>query len=399
MRAIAVVLGILLAGCGASPPVIAGRSPTPSSTPTSTPILTAPTTAGARVWRAVPQQLAFADLQLEDVVWTGERFVAIQGGPGGVFLDSTDGVTWHRQVSPDDGWSPSALSAGGGLVVAVGSIGDRAASWTSTDGLTWMTSREAGTTAKQDARGVDRVTATPGGWLSVGTDWTDEPCASFCEPDMARSSTSEDGMRWVRSTRQASIEGAEFTDAAAFGGVFYAGGRRHFEARLWRSADGLAWSRVDVAPAFGVSLVNDLPTTVTAMAAKPDQLVVLGIDQAQDTEWGQRVWAWSSVDGAAWSEDTVEGPLDGQVFDATTTPDRFLAVGPSGSPGCHSGIWEKTDAAWRCISQPGAFEGFAPYAVASSPTTDVVVGFTSPDDPEEEDQAPAVGTVWIRPRS
>ena len=108
-------------------------------------------------------------MQFQDVVWTGTRFVAAGIGldDAGVFLDSNDGVTWHRQAKNGAGVASIRLAAGPHGVVAVGSM----TSWVSTDGLTWTAHRNAFPKPAWVATTSPSRMSSPGatvGWPSVG---------------------------------------------------------------------------------------------------------------------------------------------------------------------------------------------------------------------------------------
>ena len=78
---------------------------------------------------------------LEDVVWSGDRFVAV--GYSGI-LTSSDGVKWSQQRIPVDG-SLEGVTWGGDQFVAVGTIGGLALNsgliLTSPDGIAWKQRR------------------------------------------------------------------------------------------------------------------------------------------------------------------------------------------------------------------------------------------------------------------
>ena len=117
--AMTILVTLLSAGCAASPPsslslassTPSAPSPASSAAPTLAPAVgpspaPSPTPAPTAVpvpasWIEGPRQPAVGGVQFQDVVWTGSRFVAVGAADGGVavFLDSTDGSSWHRQKS------------------------------------------------------------------------------------------------------------------------------------------------------------------------------------------------------------------------------------------------------------------------------------------------------------
>jgi hypothetical protein len=128
--------------------------------------------------------------------------------------------------------------------------------------------------------------------------------------------------------------------------------------------------------------------TMSAIAAGSDRLV--GVGQVFSLGGVDSALGWWSPDGATWNGATGEKFLNGQIFGVAAVPTGYLAVGPSGSPSCLGGIWSSTDgASWKCEASAAGFDGFAPYAVASSPTLEVAVGFGRPG-------GSITGAVWTR---
>jgi hypothetical protein len=372
-------------------------SPTTPIQASASPIATAPAfppealaiQATTQGWRPVPDQASVSHDQFQDVVWMGSRFVAIGAGS---FVDSVDGVTWHRQSTPKR-WQPVALAAGHGGVVAVGVIGTDLASWWSSDGLTWSVARRA---LRGVANDVADVATTPAGWIAVGSRLA-TVCASGCDPIRAYTWTSTDGLRWSRPATQPSLANAAFTSVTATReGSFVAAGRKGWVAAVWTSADGKTWTR-RARKTFARATTNGLSPLLFGVATRDDTLVAVGMDDTQDI--GGRVRAWWSTDGVTWTPATIQRPRDGQMFSATPTTHGFLAVGPSaaGPKGCGGGIWESTDGrAWRCIAQDRAIQGFGPSAAAASATVEVAVGLTDAGY-DEESGAGFPGAIWWRP--
>lgn len=361
------------------PPVL---SPTPSISPAASPSRAPAKAPAAGPWRPVPDQKAVAKEQFLDVVWTGERFVAAGWG---AFLDSVDGITWHRRAKS----GAVAVAAGPGGVVAVGGL----SSWQSKDGVKWASSAHGLPARHPDATSVADVVATVDGWLAVGVE-SEMPCASYCSPIRAIAWTSRDGLKWSRVPHQQSLAKAEFATVARAGDLFIAGGSKGRRGVLWRSPDGVTWSRIAGAT-FASASGRDFMTSVTGVAARENVIVAVGMDGSQESSRA-RAW-WVSGDGA-WASAKVEQPRRGQILSVTTTPDGFLAVGPSDGGGCRGGIWESASAAsWRCIAQKRAFDGFLPSAAAASDSIEIAVGLTNAGWNEDSgDGMP--GAVWWRSR-
>ena len=272
-------------------------------------------------------------MQFQDVVWTGSRFVAVGAADGGVavFLDSTDGSSWHRQKSSGAHWTPSKIAVGPAGLVAIGRIGGDAANWTSADGLTWTASRDAFPmpAVGSDSVEITDVVASDGGWLAVGR--RDPSCNIECgtAPSRAYVWTSSDGLHWTRIPDQAALKGGGMVAVARSGQGFVAAGVGAARAVIWTSTDGSSWSRVPDARMFrGPSTPGGvMPVAATGVAAQAGVVVVVGQAFGQDQS---EVLAWWSTDGTTWTKASVERAAGGQVFSVAATPSGFLAVGPSG---------------------------------------------------------------------
>ncbi len=347
-------------------------------------------------WAPVRSQGAVSGVQFRDVAWTGSRFVAVGAVVNAdvhTFLDSLDGVTWRRQEDSTPDGFPMNLAAGPRGLVAVGSIDDRPASWTSPDGLTWTAHSDAfpvpapGT----DDIEVTEVIATDDGWLAVGR--RDPQCFVNCglEPIRAYVWTSKDGARWTKLEDQPSLAGGGMSAVARSDGGYVAAGNAAGHAAIWTSPDGVTWTRVAHDPMFGDETA--LGTQATGVAAGDGGVAAVGISAG---EGGRGARAWWSADGTTWSEASIESATGGQLFSVTATPRGFLAVGPSGGASCLGGIWDSADGrAWRCVATDPAFAGFGPNAVAVSDTVEVAAGLgvAGWDDSTGEG---IPGAVWVR---
>jgi hypothetical protein len=404
------LLAVLMAGCSSAPspstssppawvtPLPASPSPSASSTPSPTPA-SPPASATADGWEAVPEQDAVQGVQFQNVVWTGTRFVAtgVALDAAGVFLDSTDGLTWHRQPPPGSNAYPANLAAGPRGIVAVGTVDDLTASWSSPGGLT--------STARADAFrvpgiGTDtvRVTSvvdTDDGWLAVGR--RDPACNLNCgtAPVRAIAWTSTDGLHWTRVPDQSSMSRAAMTGVARLGSGFVAVGLAASRAAVWTSTNGSTWTRVPAIALFRPRSGSGSMTSTEMTGVAVDHGVVVAVGMDVTPGGGDHaVRAWWSTDGRTWAEATGDRFKDGQAFSVASTPAGFLATGPSGEPSCRGGIWSSTDGrAWRCVASDPPFEGFSPYAAAGSSSFEIAVGLNS-NAPDTGAGAP--GAVWRR---
>jgi hypothetical protein len=401
-------LAIAAAGCGSSattptPAASAIESATPAATVPATPLATptpAPTVAPTPTptpivgaWKPVADSATLKKIQFYKVAWTGSRFAAggVATDGSAVFLDSTDGLTWNLQPTVWKDATIRGLASGPGGLVAVGERSGRMASWTSTDGLSWVLAPDA--TSMHPAKGhsfiVSDVAPASGGWMAVGEEIP--TCMTGpCAPVRAVVWASADGVAWTQAPAAAPLAKAAMTGIVQWHGTFVAVGRAGKYAAVWTSSDGTAWTRVPDSAAFHAPKGTDqeIGASMTAIAGGSDRLVAVGQVFSQGSVSSALGW-WSS-DSAKWTGAKGEKFLFGQIFDLAAVPTGYLAVGPCGSPSCLGGIWSSTDgAAWKCEASAAGFKGFAPYDVASSPTIEVVVGFGRPS-------GAATGAVWTR---
>ena len=417
--ALAPIVVLALAACSASsatssPPSSATPSTNPTSGPSAPPSTTptiAPTSAPpsavastAEGWRRVPTQAALDAVQLEQVVWTGSQFLGFgTTDAGGTILASPDGSAWHLQaVLPGDvGIGGLAVDAAGRLV-AVGSSGSSARSWTSTDAVDWTASPTSSSLAPAagDSLGMSAVVATANGWLAVGGERS--PCTVDCDGAVVRAVawTSTDGLHWTRQPGSTSLDRATMNDVVPGGPGFIAVGLAPdhpgsttavaIHAVVWTSSDGTAWSRVPDASLFHAPSGTDqqFGDSMQSVTVADGRIVAVGLVGTQDAV-GSAV-AWWSTDGRTWSRSSGERFPYGQMFHVTAVPGGFLATGPSGPDSCLGGIWQSADgASWACVAADPAFVSFAAYAAAASPTVEVVVGLG--------DTSVSLGTVaWVR---
>src|SRR4051794_12384906 len=403
-----IVVATLLAGCTptATPTASGGASvssgiPAPAApataivpTSTATRATPSPSIATPSVetvpratlgWHPVPAQDAVATTQFQSVVWTGSRFVAtgMSLDGHGDFLDSADGLTWHRQDPPEDDAFPTRIAAGPLGVVAVGTIGVRPASWTSRDGLAWIPARDAfpSSAAAGDTVTVSDVVATGQGWLAVGRE--DPACNLDCglAPVRALAWTSGDGLHWNPVAKQRPLLRSGMNGVAAGGPGFVAAGTAGGRAVLWTSTDGEAWSRVPDAPMFRPRRgASDASMTGVGVASGGGVVVVMGSAFGVGPGGEPAVVAWWSHDARTWMPARVDRGAGAQVFSVASTPRGLLATRPSPQASCLGGIWSSSDgASWSCEASAPAFTGFGPYAAAASPSIEIAVGLTSAD--------------------
>ena len=356
-------------------------------------------------WTPVLDQPASSDTQLTDVVWTGARFVAAGtfNTSDPVFVDSTNGQTWHVQPSMSQSARVQAMAAGPEGIIAVGLEGSDARSWFSKDGLSWTAAPTSAALRPAAGRGIrmNGVTWTGTSWLAVGEE--DTVCDYNCDSassDRAIVWSSVNGLNWSRAPEATSLERAAMNGVARGGPGFVAVGgapdrpatsqvAQH--AVVWTSTDGRTWSRVadtpvDHAPAGTDQTFGD---SMSSIATDGTHLVAVG-SVASQGDVGSAL-AWVSTDGKTWSRGTASDFLNGQLFNVAAVTGGFLGTGPSGTDSCLGGIWFSADgAAWTCVATDSSIGGFAAVDAAGSPTTLVVVGVAT-----TEVSLPA--SIWTRP--
>jgi hypothetical protein len=241
---------------------------------------------------------------------------------------SPDGIEWSRvshddavfggEVGPSSGGSfMEDVTAGGPGLVAVGQAEPNAAVWTSVDGITWsrvphdeaIFGGEVGLVF--GGANMNSVTVGGPGLVAVGFDGS---------PDgggVAAVWTSVDGIRWSRVPHDDVVFGGdndgyygqEMLSVTAGGPGLVAVGSDVGRAAVWTSVDGITWSRVlDDKAVFAESGMNDV-------AVGGPGLVAVG--QADNT-----AAVWTSTDGVAWSR----VPHDEAVFGGGTDLDWDVAI-------------------------------------------------------------------------
>jgi hypothetical protein len=306
-------------------------------------------------------------------------------------------------------WSPTSIAAGPTGVVAIGSIGDHFASFTSTDGQTWLPHKDAFPLPSLGTDSVELTDIVPNGdgWIVVGR--RDENCMFDCGLTSKRTYvwTSPNGINWTRLPDQASLKGGGMTAITQAGAGFIAAGVANGHAAIWRSPDGSTWARVpdDVmfGPPGGASGPTDPgkvepPVVAVGAAERLDSYVVVGNSYAQDfcdpafiDAVCPGIRAWWSTDGITWTKAQVESARDGQVRSVTAFPEGFVAFGFA--EGCPGGLLTSPDGSeWSCAAPSAAFGAFDSDAAATSGALEVVLGATSPAD----ESTPPAGTIWYR---
>ena len=256
-----------------------------------------------------------------------------------VWLSATDELGWSRV----DASSPSLrqtndqgmrdVTVAGSTLVAVGfervEEEDDAASWTSTDGRTWVRSVLDALTGPGDQQMATVVTLDD---LVVAAGF------SFEGDGNAAIWTSPDGTHWQRIVDDSlGGPGDQKINAIAAGGPgLVAVGEEtvdgETDAVAWVSSDGFDWDRVDdPAGAFGGAGAQRM----FAVTSSPLGVVAAGEDDVgRDTDAA----VWTSADGTTWERLPGDTPAMSALTDfgrqsikvLIASDDGFLALGAEG---------------------------------------------------------------------
>jgi len=222
----------------------------------------------------------------------------------------------------------SGVTAGGPGLVAVGSRfvgGDyakAAAVWTSSDGVTWsLVAQDPAVFGGWNMEEMQAVASGPQGLVAVGAEYQGEDWDAAVW-------TSADGTAWSRVPPDPAVFGGagwQRMHAVAAGGpgwvaVGHDDSGDDWNAAVWTSPDGVAWSRVPHDEAlFGGTNDQEMFGVV---AAGPG-LVAVGTDASAPA-------AWVSPDGLSWEKVPSDRFFCDPAFDGADKVMRAVAVGPMG---------------------------------------------------------------------
>ncbi|HDH27129.1 MAG TPA: hypothetical protein ENH00_13210 [Actinobacteria bacterium] len=309
---------------------------------------------------------------MAEVARFGSGLVAVGYDSSGGDLDaavwvSPDGTSWSRAADPDgvfggggdqQMWSVAGFGSG---LVGVGydsSGGDwDAAVWISPDGVAWSRVADpGGVFGGSRDQVITSVVAFGSGLVGVGYDSSggDWDAAVWVSPD---------GVAW---SRVADPEGAlggggdqQMRDVVGFGtGLVAVGndaGILKPAAGVWLSSDGLSWVRADD-PRW--TLVGPFGKWMTSVVQFEGGLVAAGSERA-GWDWNGAVW--ESPDGQLWKYSTTvsRGSGDQIVWDLVKLGSGLVAVGTDDAGDDVDGaVWVSMDgASWSGVADPMAALG------------------------------------------
>ena len=285
-------------------------------------------------WSAVPDSEVFAQAAMAGVTSSNGRLVAV--GRDLTSIDheraaawtSRDGVAWRRVVGPDlEGAQMIAVVPGGPGFVAVGTLlegVDASAVWTSVDGESWsLVPQQPDLTHSF----MWSVAAARSGLVATGWYRNPEPSVAFW--------TSVDGRTWTRSLDVSNPNGFQGRSIIDFGDTLVAAGElvTGGAAAIWSSADGISWHQVS-----GPASFED--ASLTAIARIPDGIIASG---SQGTDAA----AWISTDGETWTRlDERPALRDAYVTAMVVGGERLVAVGATQRRIAATGSFDQVATAW-----------------------------------------------------
>lgn len=157
-----------------------------------------------------------------------------------------------------------------------------------------------------------------------------------------------DGSSWQQAPEQAALEvpyvAGAMTSVTTFQGAFVAAGyaddplHNAAAAAVWRSIDGLTWTR-DSADAFAGGRIH-------AMAARGDTIVA--VDTNGDPIYGPAgAWRWTQASG--WQRATIDPNAGGAMDAVAYGPAGFVAVGKNATD-LGASVWTSADGlTWTAV--------------------------------------------------
>lgn len=376
---------------GAPTAVASAPSPPPSAIPDES-------DEAITKWAHIPLRAALGGGSLLSLTRFGDGFLGVgvesaSAGDRAAGWSSRDGVAWTRVGTIDDSGRASiygVAASADAVLVATGYDEQGPTAWSSSDGITWSQAELPSSVPLSGVR-VDAIAAGPSGFLVLGHDTIDNglpPNAFF--PPAPPMWHSQDGRHWtsVSLPDEGVRVGVQVWSLAARSSGFIAGGARLVGQRrlpaVWTSEDGLAWSRAIELPG-GTSAVSGEDLFINPVAVGPERTLAVS-GRLNDETLGR---IWSSADGATWKAVTDLGPDDGQMRVLGWTPGGFVAASLVGDEPDRQTLVISSPAdgtSWRQLFTFPEPLGQLPTAVATdgvrvviqAGTQDILVGPTLP---------------------
>jgi len=237
--------------------------------------------------------------------------------------------------------------------------------WSSPDGVAWSRVPDpGGVFGGPGWQGMHAATAGGPGWVAVGHDDSGEDWNAAVW-------TSPDGLAWTRVPHDEALFGGqndqEMFGVAAAGPGLVAVGVDDESPAAWVSADGLVWQKVPSDRFSSSPEFADADKVLRSVTAGGPGLVAVGsIGFYSEATDGDDLDAavWVSSDGLTWvlvSEDaaTFGGPGTQEMSAVTAGGSGFAAVGWDYSAGdAEAAVWTSPDGTnWTRVLDPAVFGG------------------------------------------
>jgi hypothetical protein len=296
--------------------------------------------------------LGGADTLFAVVEFDGRLFAAGQVGLQPAVWVSDDGLTWTAISDPDIAVPVGKirdLVVGGPGLVAVGeaftgeSWAPRPAVWASADGRHWArVPHDLEVFGSAEGGSIATVAAGSDGLIAVGGEFFGQGVTVW---------KSFDGLEWTRLPPNPDLGAVD--DLTVFNGGYVAVGAEHegnaSVAAAWLSSDGREWSRATVSTDYGTGAFQGM----RGVSARNGSLIAVGFD----SDFGSGFPAvWMSDDGSEWAlvrddglRTSVPFPTHSQMWAVSTAQDEVIAVGWFfDDDSDNAAVWRSTDGfSWR----------------------------------------------------
>lgn len=255
-------------------------------------VLTCATTDPAPIspWVTVREGV---DYSLDNILWTGNKLVAISTGPfGSEILTSDDAVTWSKHIASGINFQGSidSVTYGDGKFVGFSTW-----NYTSTDGIAWT----------RDTDVTDDPTYSP-----FDIAWSPDLSLFVAVGDSGEMHSSPTGTDWTQVNHGFVLD--RLTGIEWLNDRFFAVGA---EETILSSTDGITWTLVNSSPAPAPFAILDS----VAWNGKS------GIDSVYVATGTNNIF--TSTDGVTWAAGATPFPLDLSTVVWGSAADTFVVIG------------------------------------------------------------------------
>jgi hypothetical protein len=309
------IVGVIAVGCGdAAPIVVQTREPhlasgaaTSEPTAPAPPSSVGPTASPSRgVAQATPSASPTSGPDRTALRWAKPASISADAYPGDILF-------WQ------------------GTYIAIGSDGNKPATWTSPDLARWTRGSLEGFPLR-DAGIGEPLEAPRGGLIALGVHGRlrcDVGEGATCDPRPIAIWTSADGRSWHGRAAPTVFAGATIAAVAAGpGGILVVGDTGWDHPAAWFSADGRSWSRERLPAAlFRHAEFQGLTAyrgrwVLTGLTDPEQVMCCTGSFHAR-----LKAAAWYSADGRSWKRASVESAKQETMFFADASPGGLVSGG------------------------------------------------------------------------